>query len=80
MCEFKSIKVKIYKGAAGNTEWWTDNDWDRHNKYVEQLKRDGEYLKEEEVTVTFKHNPLWDKPRYTEPSNTYKFIILDLSK
>jgi hypothetical protein len=60
--KFITTKVKFLQGAVGNTEWWTDKDWEEHWEYVERLKASGEYLKETEVTVTLKYNPLFDDP------------------
>lgn len=60
--KFTRHKVTILKGAIGDMgqEWMTDKDWEEHDKYVEELKASGEYLKPEEVTVDIIDNPLYD--------------------
>jgi hypothetical protein len=53
-------KVTILKGALpemGATDWWTEEDWLRHELYVEDLKAKGEYLQPEEITISITHHP-----------------------
>jgi len=77
---FKTYTCKSLKGSLGDfeTEWWTEEDWERHRKYVERLKASGEYLKETEVTVTLKYNPLFDS--IPTVMDSYEYVLLDLSK
>jgi len=76
----KTYNAKIKLGTAGDmsTQWWTQEDWDKHTKYVEQLKLDGRYLKEEEFSLTMEHIPEFDDIK-TVKSN-YSFKIIDFSK
>lgn len=57
-----TFKSKILKGAISpmTTEWWTEKDWEKHRKRVEELKASGEYLKEEEFSMTLVYHPLFD--------------------
>jgi len=42
----KKHKITLLKGALiGDTQWWTQEDWDKHNANVDKLKANGEYLK-----------------------------------
>ncbi len=75
----KEFKVKIRQGSVGNTEWWTDADWEAHRIHVEKLKAAGEYLKEVEHTVSFVPHPLFTDP-VVESKPEMKFIILDLKQ
>ena len=47
MKNLKTVKVTVVQGAVGDqaASWMTDEDWKEHRKYVEQLKKDGNYLK-----------------------------------
>ena len=80
MEKFKTYTRKILKGSVGDfaTEWWTEEDWERHRKYVEELKASGEYLQPIEISLTVKECPLLDSIQ--TKSENYKFILLDLSK
>ena len=78
---FKSYKVKGHKGYLGDfaTEWWTSEDWIKHEQHVKELKATGEYGKEFEVELITKDFPLFDNP---SPLNkvSYDLIFLDFSK
>jgi hypothetical protein len=86
MAEYKEFKVTVRKGdLPENTEWWTDEDWERHRLFVEVLKAKGEYLQEEEVTIRFVHNPIFDDPKFFPLSpreaidaESYRFFFLDM--
>lgn len=56
--EWRSIKIKPILGdlpEMGATDWWTKEQWDEHNAYVEKLKAEGKYLTEgEEVTINYR--------------------------
>ena len=41
--KIKTYKVKHLKGAVGDfgREWWTQEDYDRHEAYVKELKATG---------------------------------------
>lgn len=53
----KSIRGHISDRA---TEWWKQEDWDRWNEHVEDLKRNGEFGKEVEYDVTMVYHPVRD--------------------
>ena len=33
-----TYQVIQYEGSIGNTEYWTDEDWDNHREYVKKLE------------------------------------------
>jgi hypothetical protein len=87
--EFKTInyKVKVKLGQLGDfaTEWWTKEDYDKWEKYIEELKSSGEYGKEVEYDVTQVYHPILDRNTYYRNGNdkalqSFKFDILDFSK
>ena len=80
MGELREYKCRVLKGSVGNTEYWTDDDWVRHRKYVEELKESDEYLKPEDVTLTLEYNELFDEPNLCKCSTSYRFDEIDLSK
>jgi hypothetical protein len=50
----KSVTLKFKAGYfAGDTSWWTQEDWDEQEKYVAELKKNGEFGKEFERTFNF---------------------------
>lgn len=52
-----------------------------HNKlYVEELKKSGEYGKEYEMKISMVPCPLFDEVQNTPPAESYRMVILDLSK
>lgn len=55
MEDIKTIKIKPLLGdisAEFGTWGWTKEDFDKHDRYVEQLKKEGKYLTEgEEITI-----------------------------
>lgn len=53
--------VKLGEGPGWGTEYWTEEDWERHREYVEKLKKSGDYLKEVEVTIEMVCIPEFDK-------------------
>lgn len=61
MGELREYKCRVLKGSVGNTEYWTEDDWVKHRKYVEELKESGEYMKEEEITMSVMPNKFWDQ-------------------
>lgn len=80
-------KVTIIQGAIG--DMWPDNlnwlspedrakEWKQHDKTVEKLKAEGEYLKPKELTIFIEEDRLLDgEPKSSTES--YGFKILDLS-
>ena len=77
-------KVTVLKGVLGDlaAEWMTDEDWEKHNKYVKELEAKGEYGKPEEIEVSWIYHPIWDdrKPPISSTLESYSFDILDFSK
>lgn len=75
-------KVKIRKGALGDfaTQWWTDEDYAKHEAYVNKLKKNGTYLQEEEVTVELVHNPALDNRSLSGSIKSSYLTFLDFSK
>lgn len=65
---FITTNITVLKGAVGNTEWWTDEDWENHRKNVEELKAKGEYLKPVDITVSYKPFPEFNGKWATEYS------------
>lgn len=63
----KTIKhkqtIKLGSTPGWGTEYWTEEDWERHREYVEQLKKSGDYMKEVESTIEIVPCPLFDEPR-----------------
>lgn len=75
---FDKQTIKLRKGATGNTEFWTEEDWVAHKAHVKDLIERGEYLDEYEVTVFVEPLDMFDKEE--QPSfESNRFIILDLS-
>ena len=78
--KFIEYKAKVRLGALGDmsTEWWTQKDWDNHAAYVERLKLEGNYLKEEEITIKLMPCPMFDGITSTSKSSNYSFKMIDL--
>lgn len=73
---YKSYKGKWYKGVLtgnGDTDWWTKEDWDEHNAYVEELKSKGEYGQEYKYTVNYKED-LFDEFEKGMPKSDSSYI------
>lgn len=77
--KFVDYKVKIRLGTVGDmaTERWTKKDWDEHAKYVKELKANGNYLKEEEITISIIPCPMFDNAKSTAGSYSFKMIELN---
>lgn len=79
--------ITLRKGQLGDfeAEWWTDEDYEKHERYIEEIKADGTFGEEFEVSLTLKNCPLFDEPihnpkRSKLPLESYRMIFLDLSK
>jgi hypothetical protein len=81
MKNLKTVKVNVVQGAVGDqaASWMTDEDWKEHRKYVEQLKKDGNYLKPSEFSMSFVPCPLFDEPTPLE-KESYRFTTINLKK
>lgn len=80
---FKTYTCKSLKGSLGDfeTEWWTEEDWERHRKYVEELKASGEYLQPQETTIIVSPSSMFDGIGLKRVGiGQYRFALLDLSK
>lgn len=73
-----------YKGSVGDMarEWWTKEDYAKHQEYIETLKKDGTLGEPFISSITMQYNPLFDEPIFNKPAlpkDSYKMIILDLN-
>lgn len=78
----KTYKHKYRKGDMPGDQcvsWWTQEDWDRWNEYVDDLKASGEYGKEEEVEISLWHDAAFDDQKHKPLKESYTYDILDLS-
>lgn len=80
MEEFKTYDFKVRLGDAGNTEWWTEEDWIKHREYVEELKKAGRYGEEQTVYLTLQHNPLFDDPAIDKLECHYTLAMIDFNR
>lgn len=83
MSELRTYKAKIVLGSlpeGGATDWWTEEDWEKHKQNVKRLEAEGRLGEEEEISITLKHFPAFDDCRVPIQTTSAKFIILDLSK
>ncbi len=80
--EYKEYKLEVQNGVLGDfaTEYWQTEDWERWEKDVEQLKKDGTYLNKHEIKIVVEYNPLLDGINTVQATTSLNFIILDFSK
>lgn len=81
--EMRTITTTVYKGMLGgySTEWWTQEDWDDHNKFVEECKLDGTYGQAIECNISFIPNPTFDAPKAIKGAiGDYRMDFIDLSE
>jgi len=59
---FKTYKIKVHKGVLGDYghEWWTCEEWEKWNKFVEECKADGTYGEESEIELQLRKHPIFD--------------------
>jgi hypothetical protein len=68
-----STKKYTFKSTVGaapeNTEWWTPEQHEAHQKHVEECKKDGTYGNPLtiEVELVVPHNNFFDEPPKEEP-------------
>jgi hypothetical protein len=73
---------------GGATDWWSSSDWEEHyrtlpekiernKKYIEELKANGEFGKETEVSISFVHHSMFDDVSYPTIFSS-KCFLLDL--
>lgn len=54
--KMKTYRVNFLKGQLPGDQaqsWMTEEDWKKFYEYVEQLKREGEYLKPDYVDISY---------------------------
>lgn len=73
-------QVDTALGSVGNTEWWTDKDWDDHKKHVEQLKKEGRLGEIVRHKVMVEEHPLLDNTPDAPVLSSARMIILNLSE
>jgi hypothetical protein len=83
LSKFKEYEITCHKGYLGDftTEWWTENDWNKHREYVKKLEESGEYGKEFKVNVKIQHDSLYDEPiKHSKVTESYRMDFIDMSK
>lgn len=62
MKNLKTVKVTVVQGVVSDmaASWMTEKDWEDHRKHVKQLKKDGNYLKPSEFSLSFVPCPLFE--------------------
>lgn len=79
-----TYEVECLNGALGDmaTEWWTQEDWDKHEKRVEEMTAGGTYLQPYTAELTIMKNEKIDSnPNYVSNAvSSYSFEILDFGK
>jgi hypothetical protein len=81
MTHYRTIQHEGYLGDFA-TEWWTEEDWNKHNKYVEELKAKGTYGKPWICELVLKDNPEYDRPHHPisgKPMESYRIEFIDFS-
>jgi hypothetical protein len=73
-------------GSLGDigSEWYTEEDWQRHREYVEDVKKSGDYLKEVDVSYDLEYFPQLDDSNVVfgskDGKQTAQFLIFDVSE
>jgi hypothetical protein len=62
------------------TDWWTDEDYAEHERYVEKLKQSGDYGKKVEMLLTVRDCPEFDQPKVQPDINQYRLIFLNFNE
>lgn len=79
--KYITFKAKTYLGSlpeGGATDWWTQDDWDKHSAYVEKLKISGEYMKEVEYTVSMLSDAYKDEPKFFSGKTNIESYSLEI--
>lgn len=76
-----TYQIPVKKGYIGDfaKEWWTPEDHEKWDKYVESLKKDGTYGEEYTITLSLLPNPLYDNRSFSSPLTSAKLEFIDLS-
>ena len=80
--EIRTVTVTTHKGILSDysTEWWTQEDWDKHNKFVEECKLDGTYGQAIECNISFIPDPTFDDPIAIKGNiGDYRIEFIDLN-
>jgi hypothetical protein len=79
--KLKTYSVDITLGSVGDmeSELWTEEDWAKHAKYVEQLKKEGKYGKKETILISLIPSETFNTNPIVEPIISHSFIYLDHS-
>ena len=51
--------------------------WRKHEIYIEELKRTGEYMKPKDIELTINAHPIFDKIEAIGKTESYSFTILN---
>lgn len=76
----QEYKIRTQLGSVGNTEFWTEKDWEEQRALIERLKQEGRLGEVVEHTVFVEENELFDNNQTEEPVMSCRMIIFDLSK
>jgi len=83
MVKFKEYKYKYRLGDIPGDQcidWWGPKDWADWREHVTELKANGDYGKEEEVTIVLACHPKWDTPKIPKPElESYRMEFIDFS-
>ena len=73
-----TYKTILHEGYLGDftTEYWTEIDWEKHRKHVEELKRKGTYGKPWICELTLMHDPVLDRPGKCK-AESYKYEMIN---
>ena len=80
MGELREYKCKVLKGSVGNTEYWTEDDWVRHRKYVEELKENANSNARYAAFIIYvQRNEGHDRERNAFERRKKKFVLVENS-
>ena len=85
----KTYTVSIIQGSIGDME--LDNlgrlpkekqeeFWRKHEIYIEELKRTGEYMKPKDIEISVDAHPMFDNVATAGRAESYSFTILNFGK
>lgn len=78
----KTYTITCKKGYVGDfaKEYWTEEDYKKHNDFVQQCKEDGTLGEEFEVKMTILYNPILDNSNILQKgTSSLQFTIIDFS-
>ena len=87
--KFIKHKVTVIQGTLGDMAidqlgWLSqkeqDDFWTNHNKNIERLKENGEYLKPIEIEMQLEYDPLYDTPKpIGKGIESYRMTFLNMN-